>query len=425
MPRVPLRLLLASGLFIALLSSRAFGQLLEPRSIQVQGTQYTADEIGGAAGVKAGQTYTADFLTQTAQTLMSTGLFAKVEFKFDGQDLVYMITDSPELYPVVIDNLPLPTGKDADAALRAQVPLYRGKVPGEGATLESVRKVLQAMLADEGIRSSVAAVPGGNEPGKKATSMKFRIDAPAVRVGAIQVQGIPPEIRTQIPEPDPIRRQDYSNDQSPTRIQRFYETAFASMGYAAATVQARREGDVLVTPDEIRVPFAVEITPGRVYQLGDVRLAPDVPATMAQLGPLTKPRSAYSPESGYAIAVRNALAVRLQGMGYLDSSVEAHAQLDEAAGKVSYTIDAVLGPVYHLAFVRFDNVSDQLRSLLMRNWQMLPGDPFNESYVANFILTAQKADPVLMRSLVGVKASYDVKIEPQTHDVNLTIRLER
>ncbi len=50
----------------------------------------------------------------------------------------------------------------------------------------------------------------------------------------------------------------------------------------------------------------------------------------------------------------------------------------------------------------------------MRNWQMMPGDPFDETYVSSFMLAAQKSDPVLQRTLAGVKASYDVHADPET-----------
>ena len=70
----------------------------------------------------------------------------------------------------------------------------------------------------------------------------------------------------------------------------------------------------------------------------------------------------------------------------------------------------------------FDNVSDQLRTLLIHNW---PGDPFDESYVANFLVKAQMQDPVLRRSLAGVKAKFDVKANPNTYEVNVAIRLEK
>ena len=83
------------------------------------------------------------------------------------------------------------------------------------------------------------------------------------------------------------------------------------------------------------------------------------------------------------------------------------------------------GPVYHLGFVKFDNVSDEIRTLLIHNWQMLPGDPFDESYVANFIYKAQAQDPVLQRSLAGVKTKFDATANPVTHEVNVVIRLEK
>ena len=48
-----------------------------------------------------------------------------------------------------------------------------------------------------------------------------------------------------------------------------------------------------------------------------------------------------------------------------------------------------------------------------------------ESYIANFILIAQKNDPVLQRALVGVKANYDAHADSDTHEVNVVIRLSR
>ncbi len=88
-------------------------------------------------------------------------------------------------------------------------------------------------------------------------------------------------------------------------------------------------------------------------------------------------------------------------------------------------MDVDPGPVYHLGFVKFDNVSDQMRTLLMHYWQMMSGDVFDESYVSQFLVRAQQQDPVLRRSLVGVKTSFDANADPQTHTVNLVIRLSR
>ena len=53
-----------------------------------------------------------------------------------------------------------------------------------------------------------------------------------------------------------------------------------------------------------------------------------------------------------------------------------------------------------------------MRGRLMRVWQMLPGDPFDESYVANFVIRAGRKT-ILMRWLAGVKVTYDVLADQQ------------
>lgn len=399
--------------------------LLKPQSIRVDGTQqYTSDEIGEAAGIKPRQTYTVDFLNQTAQKLMATGLFGSVGFKFDGQDLVYLITDSPDLYPVVIDNVPLPPGEDFEADLRSKVPLYHGKVPSEGTTLDGVRQELQSALAQEGLQATVVSVPAGNDAGKKATAMKFRIDAPPVRVGDIHLDGVS-AAETNDLQPA-IQKLNFEYDpHAAGRIESALATVYQDHGYAAVKVQATRSGPPVGTNDSIRVPFNVRVEEGEKYRLGTVQLGPSIPFTLDDLAKMMPPRERFVPENRYASAVRSRVEARLKSKGYLDCSVTSSPSLDQSTGVVNYTIDAVTGPVYHLGLLKFENVSDALRALLMRNWQIMPGEPFDETYVSNFILIAQKSDPVLQRSLAGVKTSYDVHADPQTRDVNVIIRLER
>jgi hypothetical protein len=63
--------------------------------------------------------------------------------------------------------------------------------------------------------------------------------------------------------------------------------------------------------------------------------------------------------------------------------------------------------------------------LATRSWQMLPGDPFNERYVADYILNSQRGDADLRRALAGMKATYEAHPDSATHEVTLSIRLEK
>jgi outer membrane protein assembly factor BamA len=401
-------------------------QLLKPQSIRFDGApDYTPDELLAATGVKKGQVYTSDYLNQTAQKLMSTGVFEKVGFKFDGVDLVYLLRESDDLYPVLIDNLPIDTGADLDTKLRQVIPLYHGKVPSEGGMLDDVRNALQSMLAAEGLDAKVVSVPAGNNPNKKATAIKFRIDTPPVEIGDIDTKGVSDALRAQVDGSVRFVLRSFDASTSAKHIEDLIASAYVGNGYPAAVIKAQRSGKPAMANDVLRVPFTVTVEEGRAYKLGTVQIAPGLPVAMSDVEKLTMARDRFKPESGYVIGLQHAVEARLKGKGYLDCKVTPKPEIDEAAGLVNYTIDAAPGSQYHLGLLKFENVGDTLRGLLMRNWQMMPGDPFDESYVANFIFVAQKSDPVLQRSLAGVKATYDVRADTETHDVNLVIHLQR
>jgi outer membrane protein insertion porin family len=420
--RLLLTAILASVSFLPL---SAQVQLLKPQTIRFDGSQeYTVQELLAAVGVKKGQTYTADFFNQSAQKLMGLGVFEKVSFKFDGIELTYIVGDNPELYPVIIDNLPLDAARDPDAELRKRIPLYHGKVPSEGGMLDSVRQTFEAMLAEEGVNATVVAVPGG-DPRRKATSMKFRIDAPPVKIGDIHLAGVSDELAGDVLKAVNLHVVQTCDARTAEHIEDAVANFYHDRGYAAAKVHATRAGAPVAATDAIRIPFSVQVNEDRVYQLGSVALAPSIPMTMDDVTKTMPPRDHFKQDSLYAEGVRSAVEIRLKAKGYLDCKVNMTPAVDESAGTVNYTIDAVPGPVYHLGLLKFENVSESMRALLMRTWQMMPGEPFNESYVSNFLFAAEKNDPVLQRSLIGVKATYDVHADPDTRDVNLVIRLER
>jgi outer membrane protein assembly factor BamA len=396
-------------------------QLLKPQVIRFDGLQqYSPDELLAFSGIKKGQTYTADYLQQSAQKLMDSGVFTKVLYKFDGIDLVYSVVENPDMYTAVNENLPLPA--DFAPTLRQKVPLFHGKVPSEGALLENVKSALETLLADEGIAAKVSAIPAGI-PNQKATAIKFRLDSPYVRIGDVQFTGVSDALKATMEKTANGIKAPYDFSNSPGVIEDAIRTAYINLGFAAVKVHAVQSGNPVAT-DVIRVPFSVAVEEGHQYKLGKVQFTSAIPFPFDDV---TKniSREKITPEATYINFVRAALASRFRSRGYLDVKTSVSPQLDDAAGLVNYTIDAVPGPQYHLGLIRFENVSDTLRSLLMRAWQMMPGDPFDESYVSTFLFNAQKSDPVLARSLVGVRASYTVRADPTTHDVNVILKLER
>ena len=256
--------------------------------------------------------------------------------------------------------------------------------------------------------------------------MSFSISAPQVEVGEIQLQGISPALQARVKAlAERTVKTPYDTEHSTANLVHAFVSLYIEEGYAAVQVHAVQSGNPVVTADAIQIPFSVTINEGRQYTLGAIHLPADSLISQAEID---KSYAGFIGGAARAKTIRFALAqvsTRYKSKGYLDCEVTPHPVFDDAAGTVSYTIEIAPGPVYHLGLVKFDNVSDDLRKLLMHNWQMMPGDPFDDSYVGNFLAKARTEDPVLQRTLANVKVTYNVIADPQTRDVNCVIKLEK
>ena len=424
MRRIPCLLLTAVTLLCAPLPAAA--QKFQPKTIQFKGApEYSSQELLDAAGLKKGTVLDFTEMKEHSQKLMDTGVFDTLNFKFDGVDLVYNLVPSATLYPIRLENLPLMPGKELDAKLHDRFPLYHGKVPAEGGLLDGVRRILEEMLVTEGIKATLAAMPFSDPKLHKVTAMSLVIMAPSVRVGAIHLQGVSTALEAKAQHAANHETGGaYDTENSAKNIEHAIKLFYGDEGYAAAKAHVNRSGDPVIAADAIDVPFLATIEEGRLYKLGSIHLPPDAPLTQAEID------KAFGPNTSIAKGqtLRTAwfmLASRYKSKGYLDCAITPLPEFDEATGTVNYTVEVNPGPIYHLAFVKFENVSDELRGRMMRIWQMLPGDPFDEGYVSGFIVRLQKEDPGLQRTLAGVKVTYDVLADQQTHDVNCVIHFAK
>lgn len=423
--RQPVFLLLAA-LAVTVAVCPAPAQKFLPKSIQFQGDpEYSNDELLAAMGLKKGVVLSYTDMQDYSKRLLSSGVFASVAFKFDGQDLIFLLTPSPDLHPIRLDNLPLTPGADLDAKIREQLPLYHGKVPVEGGLTDDVRAALEKLLAAEGITATVVATNTADPSTHEVNGVAYSISAPPVQIAVAHVDGVSDAFQSKVHAVlDEASKNSFSTADSGSNIERTVVQFYNDQGYAAAKVQATRSGDPSVTSGAIVVPFAVQVQEGRVYKIEAIHLPPGTPVTQAEID------KALDPSGTFPIGVRvrtiwGLIAERYHNKGYLDCRVTPHPSFNDTGATVSYTVDVDPGPVYHLAFVKFDNVTDELRNLLIHNWEMMPGDVFDQSYVATFIMKVQQQDPVLRRSLSGVKVKFDVMANPDSHDVNVVIRLER
>lgn len=405
----------------------ATAQKFVPKAIHFEGApDYSNQELMDAAGLKKGVVLDFAEMGDHSKQLLATGVFATVAFKFDGLYLTFMLTPSPDLYPVQIQNLPLVPGKDLDEKLHAQIPLYHGKVPADGGLQESVRAALQQMLVAQGLNATVVATVSANPASRKVNAVVYSITSPPVMVGIQHIDGVSDALRAPLQHLlDQVTKSQFDTKESAGNLESAVEMFYQDLGYAAAKATAVRSGDAEASAHSVVVPFSITVREGRVYKIGTVHLPPGTPVTQDDIDKTLAPHPGGAPDGVRLRTLWAEIASAYKAKGQLDCKVTPHPSFDDASAVVNYTVDVDPGPVYHLGFVKFDNVSDAMRTLLIKNWQMMPGDAFDEGYVASFITKAQQQDPVLQRSLAGVKTTFDATADPQTHNVNVVIHLAR
>ena len=422
-----LALLLASA--IVAFSPAVFAQKFQPKTIQFQGApDYSNDELIAAAGLKKGETLSADEMQAHANQLSNSGLFAGIKYTFDGQDLVFHLTPSPQLYAVRLDNLPLKPGAELDAKIRAKQPLYHGKVPLDGTLLDGVKAVLEEQLAAIGIKAEVAAAPF-NAVGEKAVSaLAFNIASPPVVIGEIQQDGsvpLAPKAQAMLAS---ITGSPYSVADSPEAIAKNLTGIYHDMGYLDAKVEAAQLDTLAIAPDAVRVPFRFSLTPGALYKVTSIQLAPDMLVSQADFDKQSQVHPGDPADAPHISENWHFLDRQYHNHGYMKARIEHKATLDPAQHTVSYAVTAEPGPTYTMGKLAIENVSDDIRNMMLAAWKTPAGAVFNEGAILSYFAidaTDKAADPRLFRLFHAVSCKYTLHINDEEKTVDVVLRLEK
>lgn len=419
--------LLFSAVSAAVALQPAMAQKFVPKAIQFTGDpEYSSQELLQAAGLKSGEVLNYQSMNGVAQRLMSTGMFDAVTYNFDGETLVFNLTPAARLLPVRLNNLPFADGEDVNAKLHSLLPLYHGRVPPAGGMMNDVAKDLQAVLVAEGIHGEVQGIAGDASEGTTASTISYSILSRPVLIQVAHVYGVSAtnesEVQAVLAE---VTKNPFDASASAGDLQSAVRTFYEDHGYVAVQVQVARASSPEITAHSILVPFTVTVHEGRVYKLAGVRVPPGAPLQQSELD---EALGRISDGAIQGVRLRTALdliSASYKSKGYLDCKISPRPQLNDASGTVTYVVNADPGPVYRLGFVQFDDMGEQMRSLVMRYWQIMPGDVFNQSYVDRFIPDAKSEDPALAYMLADAKATFVEKKDLQNHTVNLVVHLNR
>lgn len=396
-----------------------------PAPVRFQGApQYTQQELLAAAGFKPGARPTPRDVKARAKQLIDTGLFAEVKSRTERNTLVFTLTPTSQLYPMHLDNVPLTPGKELDAALHERFPLYRDQLPAGGSMVDGICRTFEEMLAAKAVKATVKAELTSGLGPQKATAVNFIVASPAVHIGRIQLAGVSPAMQAKAGLlAGGQTGNGFDTENTAAGLQRAFQDLYHDEGYAAVQVNVAQANTPVVSDLSIDIPYTVTITEGGIYKLGSI----DFPASaLVTRSEVEKRRSKFAANSGrpldlFVMAVRDAY----HAQGYLDSSVVLHPSFNEATHIVNYSLEIDPGAQYRLASVKFDGAPDAMAAQLKLAWKMAPGAVFDESYLAGFAAQAQKKDKRLAKWMQTVVATYNVKADPATHQVNCTYQFAK
>ena len=390
---------------------------LPPQAIRFQGaTQYTQQELLAAAGLKPDARLNPRDVKAHAKMLNDTGLFDVVKFTSTSKSLLFTLTPSSQLFPMHLDNVPLTPGKELDARLHERFPLYHGLLPAGGSMSEGVRQTFEEMLATKSIKATIKAAATSGLGPQKLTAMNFTVVSPAVHIGRIQLAGISSAMQAKASLlASGQTGNSFDTENTAVGLQHAFEELYQDQGYAAVQVDVAQVNPPIVSDRSVDIPYAVTIKEGGIYKLGTIDLSAGalVERTDVDKKLLKYPAGSGRPLDLFIQAVRDAY----HASGYLDCSVVAHPSFNEATRIVNYNLEIAPGSQYRLASVKFDGAPDAIAAKLKLAWKMARGDVFDESYLSSFTALAQKKDKPMTKWLQTVIATYDVKADPATHEV--------
>jgi outer membrane protein insertion porin family len=418
--------LLLTAIVLLTASLPAAAQKFQPKSIQFKGApEYSDQELLAAAGLKMGTILDFAEMKEHSQKLMDTGVFETLAFKFDGADLVYTLVPHADFYRVRLENLPLGSGKELDAALHDRFPLYHGKVPAEGGLTEQVRQALEEMLTAKGIKATVAAMPYTDQKLHAITAMSYSITTPPVRVGEIRLEGASPPLDPKAMEIlTRLAGSAYDVEGSPAQIETNLGNYYREQGYLEAAVHATALNSPVIASEAIHIPFQVSVLPGPMYKLTSIQLAPGLLVTQADFDRQAHIHPGDTADGAHVRENWHFIERQYHNKGYMKAVIHPTASFDRAQGTVSFTVTADPGPVYTMGKLMIQNSAEDLRAAMLAAWKLPAGEVFNEGAILTYF-TSQGDKTPLGRTFASANCKYQLTLNDDTRTVDVMLRLEK
>lgn len=381
----------------------------------------TEAELLTASGLQSGVPLGQPEIQAAAQKLSNTGLFANVQFAFDGSELKFTLQPADGAVPALFANFPWWDNKTLDAALAPKVPLFHGKVIPESGMQQQVTAALTAIVAEKDIQATITSQPR-SESGR-LVGVEFQIKSPPVQVAEVRFAGASGGMTDSVGAIAKAAAGQEFNDATAASLQTAVRAVYHRQGYLDFAMTKYAHGEPQFAAGKVGVPVSATIIEGPQYRVAALTLSGDVLMTQEEFAKRAKLHVGDVANEDLLRATMADIAAPYKARGYLRASIDATptfdrtAHFDRPGNSVSYSINIVPGPVFRMGKLTIVNLDDEKKNLVLKNWTMHEGDAYDATYAPGF-LTRNKSN---LHGLEGWSATYKQYENADTHVVDLAI----
>src|ERR1700720_2215317 len=261
------------GFLAILVSLPLHAQTATLREVRAEGAKHlTEAQIVSLTGLAPGTQVGRKELQDAADALVRTGLFAKVNFKFDTHNDNLVVTfhiEENQRLPVSYDNFPWYSDSELDDALRKELPFYDGHLPGAGQVVERAAAVLKAFVSarDPHVEITHQVVLS---PLSDGSEQQFTVEGPALKISKLEFSDpkLPEDlaVRAHIGE---IAGKPYSRMTINVFLAEQIRPIYQQQGYLQAKIgpaEVRLSGNPNQQKLEEQIPVYVPCVPGAIYR---------------------------------------------------------------------------------------------------------------------------------------------------------------
>jgi outer membrane protein insertion porin family len=383
---------------------------------------FSPAELLKASGLTVGASLDQPGMQAAAQRFDATGMFASIRFSFNGKELHFELTPASDLAPVRFANFPWFEARDILTQLTATVPLFHGQAAPDSGTQRKIIEALTAMLADRQITATIAATPDVDVATGKTRALVFRVTVPSVQVGEVTFTGATGDWVARLAEiGQAATGQEYSSLDTPATLTQAVETVYREKGYLEVRVRDVTHQPPVAETAAVKVPMTVTLVEGGLYRLGQFTVAGSVLMDQAEFASkaLLKPGDPVEGEK-----LRRSLqtiSAPYVTRGYLRAKITATPALNPEKHTVDYAIAVTPGEVYTMGKLEVKDLSPDLQALVLKEWKLNAGAPYDASYVQQFL----KKNAKDLHPLDGYSAGYKQYEHEDTHVVDLVVSFRK